>query len=86
MPMIISENCGFDAQEMVGELKKEHATGNKYAGIDAMTAEVADMKQKGIYESFRSKMSQLCAAAEAAEQVIRVDDIIRNAPRQREGM
>jgi len=36
-------------------------------------------------EAFRSKMSQLCSAAEAAEMIIRVDDIIRNAPRQREG-
>jgi len=43
------------------------------------------MKELGIMESFRSKMSQLCAAAEAAEMIIRVDDIIRNAPRQREG-
>lgn len=85
--MIISENCGFDAQEMVGELKKAHATGEcPTAGIDALNANVKDMKELGIYESFRSKMSQLCAAAEAAEQVIRVDDIIRNAPRQREGM
>ncbi len=44
------------------------------------------MKELGIFESYRSKLSGLCSAAEAAEQVIRVDDIIRNAPRQREGM
>jgi len=36
-------------------------------------------------ESFRSRMSQLCSAAEAAEMIVRVDDIIKNAPRQREG-
>jgi len=47
---------------------------------------VADMAGLGIMESYRSKMSQLCAAAEAAEMIIRVDDIIKNAPRQREGM
>ncbi len=56
------------------------------AGIDVHSECVADMKEHGIFESYRSKLSQLCAAAEAAEQVIRVDDIIRNAPRQREGM
>jgi len=86
IPAIISENAGFDSQEMVGELRKAHATGWGTAGIDANNATVADMKNMGIFESYRSKMSGLCAAAEAAEQVIRVDDIIRNAPRQREGM
>jgi len=86
IPTIISENAGFDAQEMVGELKKAHANGLATAGINVMQETVSDMKELGIYESYRSKSSQLCAAAEAAEQVIRVDDIIRNAPRQREGM
>merc|ERR1719265_994035 len=86
IPAIIAENAGFDAQEMVGELRKAHATGWGTAGIDANNAVVADMKNMGIFESYRSKMSSLCAAAEAAEQVIRVDDIIRNAPRQRQGM
>jgi len=86
IPAIISENAGFDAQEMVGELRKAHADGWSTAGINAHDGSVADMKEFGIYESYRSKMSGLCSAAEAAEQVIRVDDIIRNAPRQREGM
>lgn len=86
IPMIISENAGFDAQEIVGELKKAHAEGQPTAGINVMTQSISDMMKLGIFESYRSKSSQLCAAAEAAEQVIRVDDIIRNAPRQREGM
>ncbi|CAD7926364.1 unnamed protein product [Amoebophrya sp. A25] len=86
IPMILSENAGMDAQEMVGELKKAHATGKITSGIDVIKEKVADMEALGIYESYRSKLSGLCSAAEAAEQVIRVDDIIRNAPRQREGM
>jgi len=86
IPSTISENAGFDSQELLGELKKAHSEGMITAGIDINNECVADMKKLGIFESYRSKLSQLCAAAEAAEQVIRVDDIIRNAPRQREGM
>lgn len=86
IPMIISENAGFDAQEIVGEMKKAHADGSNTAGININTESISDMKELGIFESYRSKLSGLCAAAEAAEQVIRVDDIIRNAPRQRQGM
>ena len=74
----------MDAQDIVGELKKAHALGNKYAGVNAVMEKVSDMYELGIFESYRSKLSQLCAAAEAAEQVCRVDDIIRNAPRQRQ--
>merc|ERR1711862_931069 len=34
IPMIISENAGFDAQDMIGSLKKAHAEGCNTAGID----------------------------------------------------
>lgn len=86
IPMILSENAGFDAQDIVGELRKAHATGGVFSGINVMTESVDNMKELGVYESYRSKLSGLCSAAEAAEQVCRVDDIIRNAPRQRQGM
>lgn len=86
IPATISENAGLDAQNMVGELKKSQVLGNPCAGVNVMTETITDMKELGIFESYRSKLSQLCSAAEAAEQIIRVDDIIRNAPRQREGM
>merc|ERR1712194_528394 len=60
IPMIISENAGFDAQEIVGELKKAQADGNPCAGIDIVNECISDMKSLGIYESCRSKLSQLC--------------------------
>merc|ERR1712061_712943 len=52
-------------------------------GFEFNRGSVANMAELGIMESFRSKMSQLCSAGEAAEMIIRVDDIIKNAPRQR---
>jgi len=85
IPAIIAENGGFDASELLGQLRAAHAKGEHTMGLECNTGSVADMAQLGIMESFRSKMSQLCAAAEAAEMIIRVDDIIRNAPRQRDG-
>lgn len=48
--------------------------------------DVGNMRELGIFESFRSKLSQIVAATEAAEQIIRVDNVIRCAPRRREGM
>lgn len=47
---------------------------------------IGNMKTLGVSESFRSKESSLMAASEAAELIMRVDDIIKCAPRKRERM
>mmetsp|Transcript_34656 Transcript_34656/g.83721 ORF Transcript_34656/g.83721 Transcript_34656/m.83721 type:complete len:534 (+) Transcript_34656:96-1697(+) len=85
IPAILSDNGGYDSAEIVGKLQARHAKGEHEWGVDMDAGDVASMKELGICESYRSKLSQICAAMEAAEQVIRVDDIIRCAPRQREG-
>ena len=43
--------------------------------------EIGDMVQLGITESFSVKRQMLLSAAEAAEMILRVDDIIKCAPR-----
>ena len=48
------------------------------------TGQVACMQQLGIRESFKSKLQVLVSAAEAAEMILRVDDISKCAPRARE--
>ena len=83
VPTIIADNGGFDSAELVTKLRAAHATGKKTFGLDMVNGDVADMADLRICESFRSKMSQLCSAAEGAEMIIRVDNVIRNAPRQR---
>lgn len=85
IPMILADNAGYDSQELVGQLKAAHARNQHTHGLEFGQGVVADMAQLGIMESFRSKISQLCSAGEAAEMIIRVDDIIKNAPRQRDG-
>lgn len=85
LPAILADNGGLDSSELVGQLRASHAKGLHSYGLEFNGGTVADMASLGIMESFRSKISQLCSAAEAAEMIIRVDDIIKNAPRQREG-
>jgi len=85
IPAILADNGGYDSAQLVGQLRAAHNRGEHTTGLDFMKGGVADMAALGIMESYRSKVSQLCSAAEAAEMIIRVDDIIKNAPRQREG-
>lgn len=42
---------------------------------------IGDMTELGITESFQVKRQVLLSAAEAAEMILRVDDIIKAAPR-----
>jgi T-complex protein 1 subunit beta len=46
--------------------------------------QVGDMEKLGIFESFKVKQAILLSATEAAEMILRVDDIITCAPRKRE--
>lgn len=52
--------------------------------VDMDEGEVADMEKLGITESFQVKRQVLLSAAEAAEMILRVDDIVKAAPRQRQ--
>jgi len=52
-------------------------------GVNVLHGQVGDMTELGISESFRVKQQVLLSATEAAEMIVRVDDIIKCAPRQR---
>jgi len=84
LPTIIADNAGYDSSELVSQLRAEHYKGNKTAGLDMKRGAIGDVEQLGIMESFKSKQQILLSAAEAAEMILRVDDIIRTAPRKRE--
>ncbi len=84
IPGVLADNGGFDSAELVAQLRAAHVKGQHTMGLDLFKGEVTDMKKAGIVESFRSKMSQICSAAEGAEMIVRVDDIIKCAPRARQ--
>ena len=63
----------------MGELKKKHHEGQKYAGIDVYTGKIVDMKEKGIIEPARVKLQAIKSASEAAEAILRIDDIIASS-------
>mmetsp|Transcript_15780 Transcript_15780/g.24231 ORF Transcript_15780/g.24231 Transcript_15780/m.24231 type:complete len:529 (-) Transcript_15780:55-1641(-) len=86
LPSIVADNGGYDSAELVTQLRAAHAQGKSNYGLDMYEGAIADMKENGIMESFKSKLQVLLSASEAAEMILRVDDIIKCAPRQREEM
>ena len=84
LPTIICDNAGFDSAELVTNLRSEIVGGNLSAGLNMFDGRVDDMEAMGITEAFRVKEQALISATEAAEMILRVDDIVRCAPRQRQ--
>ncbi|XP_017783611.1 PREDICTED: T-complex protein 1 subunit beta [Nicrophorus vespilloides] len=84
LPTIIADNAGYDSAELVSELRAAHANDSKSTkGLNMDKGEVGDMKTLGITESFVVKRQVLLSASEAAEMILRVDNIIKAAPRRR---
>jgi T-complex protein 1 subunit beta len=84
LPTIIAENGGYDAAQLVSELRALHTQGKSDFGLDMNNGKVGSMKELGIIESFSVKRQVVVSASEAAEMILRVDDIIKAAPRKRE--
>mmetsp|Transcript_25343 Transcript_25343/g.28110 ORF Transcript_25343/g.28110 Transcript_25343/m.28110 type:complete len:115 (+) Transcript_25343:1259-1603(+) len=85
IPTIIADNAGYDSAELVQNLRSEIASGKTDSGLDMNNGGVISMKEQGINECYRVKEQALTSASEAAEMILRVDEIVRCAPRKREG-
>ncbi|SNX88004.1 probable CCT2 - chaperonin of the TCP1 ring complex, cytosolic [Melanopsichium pennsylvanicum] len=84
LPTILADNAGLDSSELVAQLRAAHQNGDKYAGLDLDLGKVTDMRHKAVRESYKLKRQVVLSATEAAEMILRVDDILKSAPRRRE--
>lgn len=83
LPTILADNGGWDSGELLAQLRSAHASGNHRMGLDMYAGKIADMRELDVVESLKLKRQVLLSASEAAEMILRVDDIIKAAPRQR---
>ena len=67
----------------MARLRALHSEGKNNMGLDMEKGTVGDMAELGIVESYRVKLQMFVSAVEAAEMLLRVDNIIRAAPRPR---
>ncbi|XP_055506699.1 T-complex protein 1 subunit beta [Leucoraja erinacea] len=83
LPTIIADNAGYDSADLVAQLRAAHTEGKATYGLDMTNSTIGDMAALGITESFQVKRQVLLSASEAAEMILRVDNIIKAAPRKR---
>jgi len=84
MPMHIADNAGYDSTDLCARLKAKHYEGCHTWGLEMERGELGDMLEFGICESLQVKEQVVLSSAEAAEMILRVDDIVQCAPRQRQ--
>lgn len=74
IPLILAENCGFDAMEVLTLLKTQHTAGNITLGVDPYRM-IGDAKERGVVEPVSLKINALNSATEVANLILKLDDI-----------
>ncbi|WP_321211793.1 thermosome subunit alpha [Methanothermobacter sp. DP] len=75
VPKTLAENAGLDSIDVLVDLRAAHEE-SPYMGLDVFDGEVVDMKEEGVLEPQRVKKQAIQSAAEAAEMILRIDDMI----------
>jgi thermosome len=77
VPKTLAENGGHDPIDIIADLNKEHSkeTGIWF-GVDVMKGKSSDMMKAGVIEPARVKSQAIRSAAEAAQMILRIDDVI----------
>merc|ERR1712156_938250 len=73
LPAIIAENGGYDAAELITQLRAAHTQGKATYGLDMIKGVIGDMAEMKVVESYYSKKMVVSYASEAAEMIVRVD-------------
>ncbi|MGB9868515.1 TCP-1/cpn60 chaperonin family protein, partial [Methanothermobacter sp.] len=67
--------AGLDSIDVLVDLRAAHEE-SPYMGLDVFDGEIVDMKDVGVIEPHRVKKQAIQSAAEAAEMILRIDDVI----------
>ncbi|MBP1902620.1 thermosome [Halorubrum trapanicum] len=76
IPRVLAENAGLDAIDLLVDLRAAHESGDQNAGLDVFAGEVVDTADAGVVETAHAKEQAIASAAEAANLVLKIDDII----------
>ena len=76
IPRVLAENAGLDSIDLLVDLRAAHDAGDENAGLNVFSGEVEDTFDAGVVETAHAKEQAIASAAEAANLVLKIDDII----------
>uniref|UniRef100_A0A673M304 T-complex protein 1 subunit alpha n=1 Tax=Sinocyclocheilus rhinocerous TaxID=307959 RepID=A0A673M304_9TELE len=93
IPKTLAVNAAQDSTDLVAKLRAFHNEAQvnperknlKWIGLDLVNGKPRDNKQAGVYEPTMVKTKSLKFATEAAITILRIDDLIKLFPDQKEG-
>lgn len=93
IPKTLAVNAAKDATDLVAKLRAYHNSSQtkvdhahlKWCGLDLIEGVVKDNKKAGVLEPAMSKIKSLKFATEAAITILRIDDMIKLNPEEKQG-
>jgi len=85
IPRSLAENGGLDPIDTLVSLRSEHDKKNQQIGVNVLNGGVMDMLNAGVIEPVKIKTQAIKSATEAAEMILRIDDVI-SASKLNKGM
>jgi thermosome len=76
IPRSLAENAGLDPIDKIANLRSQHDKKGVTFGLDVFSGEITDMVKSGVIEPLKIKTQAIKSAAEAAEMILRIDDVI----------
>ncbi|AXR76914.1 Chaperonin GroEL, HSP60 family [Natrarchaeobaculum sulfurireducens] len=76
VPRVLAENAGLDSIDTLVDLRAAHDEDELRAGLNVFTGDVEDTFDAGVVEPAHAKEQAVSSAAEAANLVLKIDDII----------
>ena len=86
VPRTLAENSGLDPIDMMVELRAAHDKGKVTYGVGVFDGKIVDALEAGIIEPLKVKTQAIESASEAAEMILRIDDVISASKLGRGGM
>ena len=98
IPKTLASNAAKDATELVSKLRTLHTASQKdgevdpkkaelkYCGLDLVNGKPRNNMKAGVLEPMVSKINSIRFATEAAITILRIDDMIKLAPEQKDQM
>jgi thermosome len=85
VPRVLAENAGLDSIDTLVDLRAAHSDGEERTGLNVFSGDVEDTFEAGVVETPSTKKQALTSASEAANLVLKIDDIISAGELSTEG-
>jgi thermosome len=76
IPRSLAENAGLDPIDSLVQLRADHDQGNTNYGVNTEEGGTTDMTALNIWEPLAVKKQAIKSASEAAQMILRIDDVI----------